>query len=904
MAVIQSQIAHNSGIPLGGLGTGTVEIRPDGYFHEWQIFNLGERGGDWAPQQPEACQGPGPDMPPGALAFFLRTESDRDGVRMRRLGLRTDQHDLYSQAWLKSVSSITFEGQFPRARLTYHDDDLPVEISAVMFSPFAPHDARTSGTPGFNVVFHLKNRTDKRVKTSLLATLKNPLALRSRERDLANSIARAGETAYLTMRTGAPPKPCGAGVGSLGLSVTGGEASWALGDFPEYIRGHVAWSEPFGIPYESLLRDFRDAGRLPSLSGSRSPASLLRLSDEEIAALPSAKKAALVRQLRRYASFDAFWRRVQSVEPRTLETAKGVNAFLSAVRRRLDAFEGEDRARQRWGDVALASAASLEPLEEEEIRFTLAWHFPYHYSAKGNALGHKYERWFNDAEAVSRFLVENFETHRRATRSFADALFDTTLAPEMADAWSGQLTTLVKCSWWTKAGDFGIWEGLGCCGFHTTDITYQGSFNILALFPELQKKQMEMGARFQREDGRVHHFFTPDFSQVDNGFDRVDMNQQFVLLACRDYLWTGDEAYIQRLWPHICRALDNIAQLDADGDGLPDHDTKRNTYDAWNFSGAPSYISSLWLSALLAGIRVAEDLGEGKRAAAWRKTLEKGVASFERKLWNGEYYSLWVEGEERDECCMTDQVSGDWFAHLIGLGSALPSERIVAALRAIDRHNYTDDNGLQNAHYPPGKPRRLSTYGNVQQVAPWTGVEYAIASMMLDFGMVAEGEKVVRNIHERYAKAGRFWNHVECGNHYYRAMSSWAILLGATGFKIDVPRGALTIAPPLRSPDIRAPWVSSTGWGTFEQTAGRFTLRCASGAIEFRELRLNLRGTDFAAWRNGRKVAASAQRKDSLVVLSFRNAVRLAEGDALLLTARASVLPHEDVTERQGRPGR
>ena len=49
MATMHSQIEQASGLPLGGLGTGSVEIRPDGYFHEWQVFNAGA----WAPGQPE-----------------------------------------------------------------------------------------------------------------------------------------------------------------------------------------------------------------------------------------------------------------------------------------------------------------------------------------------------------------------------------------------------------------------------------------------------------------------------------------------------------------------------------------------------------------------------------------------------------------------------------------------------------------------------------------------------------------------------------------------------------------------------------------------------------------------------------------------------------------------------------
>ncbi|MBD3240501.1 MAG: hypothetical protein GF331_07935, partial [Chitinivibrionales bacterium] len=39
----QSEYEHHrtlaSGIPLGGIGTGAVEIRDDGCFHDWSIFN-------------------------------------------------------------------------------------------------------------------------------------------------------------------------------------------------------------------------------------------------------------------------------------------------------------------------------------------------------------------------------------------------------------------------------------------------------------------------------------------------------------------------------------------------------------------------------------------------------------------------------------------------------------------------------------------------------------------------------------------------------------------------------------------------------------------------------------------------------------------------------------------------
>ena len=96
-----------------------------------------------------------------------------------------------------------------------------------------------------------------------------------------------------------------------------------------------------------------------------------------------------------------------------------------------------------------------------------------------------------------------------------------------------------------------------------------------------------MNAGVQREDGFVHHVFRGDLKHIDeDGFERVDMNPQFVMLVWRDFLWTGDMEFLRRLWPHVRNAMEAMAGLDRDGDALPDFETKRNTYDAWDFRGA------------------------------------------------------------------------------------------------------------------------------------------------------------------------------------------------------------------------------------------------------------------------------------------------------------------------------
>ena len=675
---LTSTIAHASGVPLGGIGTGSVEIRPDGYFHDWLIFNVGK----WAPNQPETQRADQPDLGASGLCFYLRTQRDGQGPHTRRLGIRSDQHDLYSMGWVRSVESIEFDGRCPLATLRYFDPKLPVEVVGRFFGPITPNDSRTSGTPGFHAQFTIKNTSDVPVEVSLAGVLQNPLAWGAGDRKLTNSIARERDATFLTMRTDSDA-PHKATIGSLAMSVTGGEHTYILAEFGDYLRnGRWLRSETFGHTHESFLKPLHQTGKLPGLPGATSPANMLRMDDAAIEQLPTDERRKLFNELLRYPQFKGAAERAEHVKPGWLETPEGEIAFLKHARARLDAYAGKDRARRSFGDGALCSSLHLNPGEEKQVRFAVAWHFPHHFSALGPELGHVYEKWFADAQDAARFLVAHAETHESIVLKFADALSSSTLPDELAFCWSAQLSTLVKCSWWTRNGLFAIWEGLGCCGFHTTDITYHGSFPILALWPDLQQQQMKMGAAFQRDDGRVHHFFTPDLAHVDDSFGRVDMNPQFVMLVCRDYLWTGDLEYLKKLWPAVVKAMRSTAQLDGDGDGLPDHDTRLNTYDVWNFYGTPSYIASLWLGALRAAVRLAHDLGEEKLEAEWRATHAKAAEAFDRKLWNGEYYSLWVDGDRRDECCMLDQLSGEGFGNLVGIGTSLPRERILAVLRA------------------------------------------------------------------------------------------------------------------------------------------------------------------------------------------------------------------------------
>ncbi len=471
----------------------------------------------------------------------------------------------------------------------------------------------------------------------------------------------------------------------------------------------------------------------------------------------------------------------------------------------------------------------LYPGEKKNIRFILTWYFPNHFASDGERIGHYYENLYKSSLDANRALEEGYDRIFKSAVAFSELLYSTDLPSIYPDAWSSNLSQLIKDSVYLKNGKFGLWEGLGFCGLHTTDITYHASFSLISLFPDLQKKQMKMGARYQREDGRVHHCFKPDMKSTNNGFDRVDISMQFVLMVLRDYLFTGDREYLTSLWDNVRRAMDAMEKLDTDKDGLPDYDTRRNTYDAWNFSGTPVYISVLWLAALKAAAVIADRIGDKTCFDKWSTLLEKGKKSLEEKLWNGEYYNLWRNNDETDESLMTDQLDGEWFLRMTGLSGNIPDERVRAVVDLIFRTNFDNEQGLLNATVPRNRKTTIHTYKNCQTTAVWTGIGYAFAALALSVDLKEIADKELQSISDNQMRFGHFWDHWECGHHYTRPMSSWTTLHAVSGISVDFENKKLTFNPidknisfPLCLPDILAKV-------TF--TDGKYDITCISGDL-------------------------------------------------------------------------
>ena len=151
-----------------------------------------------------------------------------------------------------------------------------------------------------------------------------------------------------------------------------------------------------------------------------------------------------------------------------------------------------------------------------------------------------------------------------------------------------------------------------------------------------------------------------------------------------------------------------------------------------------------------------------------------------------------------------------------------------------------------------------------------SGFEHQVASHMMAEGMIKESLVLTRSIHDRYHAYKRNpFNEVECSDHYGRAMASYGTFLSACGFTYHGPKGEIGFSPKLTPENFKAPFTTAEGWGTYSQTRHVKTYN-ARVLVKYGKLMLN----KFTAELAGDAKAAGVHVKldDTPVECSFSQA--------------------------------
>ncbi|XP_031482797.1 uncharacterized protein LOC116252579 [Nymphaea colorata] len=315
-------------------------------------------------------------------------------------------------------------------------------------------------------------------------------------------------------------------------------------------------------------------------------------------------------------------------------------------------------------------------------------------------------------------------------------------------------------------GKFLYLEGVEYIMWCTYDVHFYASFALLDLFPKIELNiQRDFAKAVLSEDKRKvkflaegnwgirkvkaavpHDLGTHDPWHEMNAYNIhdtsrwKDLNPKFVLQVYRDFAATGDIAFAVEVWPAVCAAMEYMQQFDRDGDGLIENDGfPDQTYDAWTVHGISSYCGCLWLAALQAAAAMAERLDQKTFAEKYRIQFRKAKEVFEGQLWNGSYFNYDSGSSSNSKSIQADQLAGQWYTFASGLPSLFDDSKIKNALQKIFEFNVMKVKGGRmgavNGMLPNGKVDETC----MQSREIWTGVTYAVAATMLHAGMEHQG---------------------------------------------------------------------------------------------------------------------------------------------------------------------
>jgi uncharacterized protein (DUF608 family) len=786
---------------LGGIGTGNVSVGARGELRDWEIFNR---------------PGKGNRLPYTFFAIWARAAGGEPIVRVLESRINppfSQSHGFRSNqiAGLPRLDSSTLRGEYPFVHVDFIDRLLPLQIGFEAFTPFVPLDADDSGIPGAVLRYRVSNATDREWEVSVAGSLCNA----------------AGFTGYDQWQN---------------LCFEGSQNN-------EYrveneMRGLNLFSS-------SLSRDSLSYGNLSIITR-----------DNQTTAKPQWFEGPW------WDGVHDFWDDF-ACDGR-LEGQPHFDAVGSELRKR------EARPAPKIGSLAIHRV--LEPGDEQVFEFILTWYIPNRVrdwdanaccGDRGDCptVRNHYATRFESSWHAGVYLVENIRRLEKASRDFHQGLFGSTLPDFVIDAVASNITVIRSTTCFRIEGGVflgyeGCHDGSGCCFGNCTHV-WNYAQTMAFLFPELEQsmrrteflletdKNGKMDFRTKRVLGQERWDFLP----------AADGQMGTVIRLYREWKLSGDDAFLKELWPGASRALDFAFEYwDKDGDFVLESQ-QHVTYDI-EFYGPNPLCQTMFLAALKAGIEMAEYMGDQEHVKKYRRAFEEGSLRADQLLWNGEYYRQILDDPDRyryqhGEGCLSDQLLGQFMAHVAGLGHILPEDHVRSAIYSIYRYNFrtdfsthhnvqrtyalNDEKGLLLATWPKGaRPRIPFVYSD----EVWTGIEYFVAAHLIFEGFVEEGLTLVKAVRDRHDGFRRNpWNEVECGHHYARSLSSWAVLIALSGFGYDMGKGAVTFAPVVNKGDFSTFWSTGKAWGIYRQKKDP-----ATGRIE---KNLEVLGGDAQAVRLG-----------------------------------------------------
>jgi non-lysosomal glucosylceramidase len=462
---------------------------------------------------------------------------------------------------------------------------------------------------------------------------------------------------------------------------------------------------------------------------------------------------------------------------------------------------------------AIAVQFTLAPGEKKKIPMVLAWDFPVVEFGNGRKWLRRYTDFFGtsgtNAWQIARAGLLQQETWSRAIDAWQAPYINDGSKPGwyrgmlfnelyyLADGgtfWGHELqaqrASSAADSW--KRQTFIYLECFDYPYYSTLDVLFYGSMPIVKFWPLLDKagvreftdtvneeiateylwlwksqQDTKPAFRERKVKGALPHDLgnpAEDPVILVNQFDWQntnrwkDLNTKYVLMVWRDFFLEGksDLEFLRYNYAGVKQAMEYLRQFDH-GDGLIENEGYPDqTYDTWVTRGASAYSGGLYLAALRATEEIARALNDSSTASQYHSLFEKAQSAYIKKLWNGSYFN-YDSGSPYRDSIMSDQLAGQWYANLTGLGDLVPANMRVSALKKIFDFNVMKfgdgDMGAINGMTTDG---RIPT-DNEQIQEVWVGTTFGLCAEMMAEGLRQQAFATAKGIYDMVYEKKGYW---------------------------------------------------------------------------------------------------------------------------------------------------
>ncbi|MCT4687122.1 GH116 family glycosyl-hydrolase [Vallitalea sp.] len=794
--------------PLGGIGTGCIGLAGNGRLIDWEIFNRPNKNGST-----------------NGYSFFSVKCEKNDGTVFAKV-LNGDLNNGYigngNEDWtygfgvkreylsgMPHFKTAEFTGTFPMASINFKEEKALIDIKMTAFNPFIPLNDKDSSIPCAIFMFDVTNKGEEEVVVSLAGSLSNPFN-------------KGGVNSYIESNK----------VKSIKFGTTHYDqddveyGDMTLSTMDQNVSRQTYWYR--GEWFDNLMVFWDDF----------------------------AKKGPL--------------------KDRIYDQVKDSNSWNATV---------------NFCDVGtLCSEKTIQPGDTETFQFMIHWYFPnfINYWNPGEVKNPKWKNYYatvyRDSQDAMNYTWKHIDRLYEETLCFRDTLFASTYKEFIVDAIASNLSVLksATCTRLTDGTLYGF-EGChthaGCCEGSCTHVWNYVQATAF-LFPSLERSMREIDYNSnQNEHGKM--FFRMLLPPGRGGEEQsnelagtgkaaADGQMGGIFKTYREWKISGDDNWLRKIWPSTKKALEyawnpnNNEWWDRDADGIMEG-IQHHTLDV-DMYGPNSYIAGYYMLALLTASEMAKAVNDDQ-AGKYRDMFENAKEWVNNNLFNGEYFHQKIDltdsaypiddeiGEMKyqiGEGCHIDQVIGQWYAHILGIGYIFDKDKVVKSLKSIYKYNFVeafreypnpyrvyalnDEKGTMICTWPKGnRPKVPVPYA----AECMTGFEYQIASHMIYEGLIDEAFEVIAAIRDRYdGKKRNPYNEIECGSNYARSMASYSLLLALSGFEYDMKKQHIGFAPKVNEEEFNTFWCINSAWGSYESNEEQQVIFVKYGSLQLKSIGL------------------------------------------------------------------